>query len=53
MVIKAKSSTSPVNVGAWGSVEFEVLTNPTSDYKITGGRRVRDDLFVLELEEER
>lgn len=53
VVIKAKSSTSPVNVGAWGSVEFEVLTNPTSDYKITGGRRVRDDLFVLELEEER
>lgn len=52
LAIKGRTFASPVNVGAWGTGEYEVYTNPLSTYKITGGRRVRDDLFILELEEE-
>jgi hypothetical protein len=51
VTIKARSFASPVNVSAWGAAEYEVLTNPTSQYRIAGGRRVDDDLFILELEE--
>ncbi len=51
VVIKAKSATSPINVSAWGSSEYEVLTNPHSDYKITGGHRLNDDKFIMYLEE--
>ena len=52
IALKTRTFASPVNVGAWGTGEYEVYTNPLSTYKITGGRRVRDDLFILELEEE-
>lgn len=52
IALKGHTFASPVNVGAWGTGEYEVYTNPLSTYKITGGRRVRDDLFILELEEE-
>jgi hypothetical protein len=52
IALKSKTFASPVNVGAWGTGEYEVFTNPLSTYKITGGRRVRDDLFILELEED-
>ena len=51
LAIKGRSFASPVNVSAWGTGEYEVLTNPNSNYKITGGRRVSDDKFILELEE--
>lgn len=51
IAVKGRTFASPVNVGAWGTGEYEVFTNPLSTYKIAGGRRVRDDLFILELEE--
>lgn len=49
--IKGRTIASPANVGAWGTGELEVYTNPLSSYRITGGRRVGTKVFVLELEE--
>lgn len=51
IAIKARTSASPVNVSAWGSAEFEVLTNPHSTYEVVGGRRSPNGSFILELEE--
>jgi hypothetical protein len=62
ITLKARSFASPVTVGAWGTAEYEVFTNPTATYRIVGARRVgepdivqgqkrRDADFVLELEE--
>jgi len=54
LAIHARTIASPANVSAWGTGELEVYTNPTSDYRILGGRRVddgKDSFFILELEE--
>lgn len=51
LAIKSKSFASPVNVSAWSSGEYEVFTNPHSDYVVKGGRRLKENAFVLELEE--
>jgi len=56
LAVHAKTMASPANVSAWGTAELEVYTNPTSDYRIIGGRRVegsRSDngFFILEIEE--
>ena len=56
LAIHARTIASPANVSAWGTGELEVYTNPTSDYRILGGRRVddengRDHFFILEIEE--
>lgn len=52
VLVKAKTIPSPVNVSAWSSTEGEVFTNPNSEYVIRSGKRVGDDLFVVELEEQ-
>lgn len=54
--IKRYTSTSPVNNGAWGSAETEMLSNPLSDYKIIGATETWDEYgkrkgVVLRLEE--
>lgn len=56
--IKRTTSSSPVNNGAWGSKEQEMLSNPLSNYKIVGAKRIEDsDIvpgrygLVLQLEE--
>lgn len=56
VAIHARTMASPANVSAWGTGELEVYTNPTSDYRILGGRRVDDEngldnFFILEIEE--
>lgn len=52
VTVKARTMASPVNVSAWGTAELEVYTNPLASHTVRGGRRVGDDLFVLELEED-
>lgn len=51
VAIRAKSFASPANVSAWGSGEYEIFTNPHSEYRIISGKRMPDDMFLLELEE--
>lgn len=58
LAIRSKTIASPANVSAWGTGEAEVYTNPTSDYRILGGRRIpyssgrgNGGYFILELEE--
>lgn len=56
IAIHARTIASPANVSAWGTGELEVYTNPTSDYRILGGRRVDDEngldhFFILDIEE--
>ena len=53
LAIKSKTLASPANVSAWGTGEVEVYTNPTSDYRILGGRRMEGvgGYFILEIEE--
>lgn len=53
--IKQSSATTPVNVSAWGAKEYEVLTNPTSKYRIRGARLLesahKEKALIVELEE--
>lgn len=51
LAIKSKSFASPVNVSAWSTAEYEVLTNPHANYVIRRGKRMPNNVFVLELEE--
>jgi len=57
IAIRSKTMASPANVSAWGTGEVEVYTNPTSDYRILGGRRIASEhsdeggYFILEIEE--
>lgn len=57
IAIHARTIASPANVSAWGTGEHEVYTNPLSDYRIIGGRRVPGEregssgYFILEIEE--
>ena len=57
LAIRSRTIASPANVSAWGTGEVEVYTNPTSDYRILGGRRIASEhsdeggYFILEIEE--
>ena len=50
ILVKTRSFASPVNVSAWSSGEYEVFTNPDSDYVIKGAVYEKDR-FILEIEE--
>ena len=52
--VRTRSFPSPVNVGAWGTKEGEVLIDPTMKYRITGGNLITNnreqETFIVHVE---